>query len=57
MKDICTGTIQVQYACESGIMASNGTLLMLTDVTIVNDQIDFSQPLPTQYYYTMETIK
>jgi hypothetical protein len=53
MKDICSGNVQVQYACQSGIMASNGTLLMLTDVTIINDQIDFSQPLPTQYYYSM----
>jgi hypothetical protein len=34
-------------------MATKGGLLMLTDIAISNDQIDFAQPLSPEYYYTM----
>lgn len=57
MGDICGGEIKIKYACDAGMMATNGSLLMLTDITIKNEQIDYSQILPKEYYYTMEAIK
>lgn len=36
MKDICNGEIKIPYACESGPIADDGTLLILTDVTAMN---------------------
>lgn len=57
MRDICNGSIQVPHACEAGIMAQNGTLLMITDVTVQNEQIDFSKVLDPKYYISVEVIK
>lgn len=56
MKDICEGPIKIQYACEAGRMSRNGTLLMVTDLTVMNEGVNLSQPLPMNYIYTAATI-
>jgi hypothetical protein len=57
MKDICKGEIKIRYACNAGSMAENGTILMLTDFTIQNTQIDYAKPLDPMHFITAEAIK
>lgn len=50
MKDVCNGEVKINYACKVGTMAENGTILMLTDFTIQNTQIDYAKPLDPLHY-------